>query len=265
MDQINIIKIGGNIIDDDDNLYHFLQNLSQLNQKFILVHGGGKIASDIGQRMGIEPKMIDGRRITDAETLKLVTMVYGGLINKKITALLQSFDVNAIGMTGADANIISAVKRPVRNEIDYGYAGDIKSVVGERLFSLLKIGLSPICAPLTHDGKGQLLNTNADTIASAIAISLAGLTDIKLIFCFELQGVLSDFENKSSVIPELDHQSYQDLKSSGNILKGMIPKLDNSFEALKAGVKKVIICHADDILKIINKGEKAGTTLKMNL
>lgn len=263
MNQINIIKIGGNVIDNENNLHRFLQNLAQLNEKFILVHGGGKVASDLGLQMGIEPKIIDGRRITDTETLQLVTMVYGGLINKRIVALLQSFGVNAVGMTGADGNIISALKRPIRNNIDYGFAGDITSVAGEKLYSLLNIGLVPVIAPLTHDGKGQILNTNADTIASAIAVGLAGLTDVNLIYCFELKGVLSNFEDKNSVITELDHLSFQDLKNSGIIAKGMIPKIDNSFDAIKAGVKKVVICHADDIINIINKKEKAGTTLKL--
>ncbi|MDQ3392647.1 MAG: acetylglutamate kinase [Bacteroidota bacterium] len=263
MDQINIIKIGGNVIDDEKNLHQFLQNLSKLNKKFILVHGGGKVATDLGRQMGIEPKMIDGRRITDAETLQLVIMVYGGLINKKLTAQLQSFGVNAIGMTGVDGNIISAVRRPLKNDIDYGFVGDIQHVAGEKLFNLLKLGFVPICAPLTHNGSGQILNTNADTIASAISVSLAGLTDVNLIYCFELKGVLSNFEDKNSVIPELDHQSYQDLKAQGIIAKGMIPKLDNSFDAIKAGVKKVVICQADDLLKIINTSETAGTTLKL--
>lgn len=261
MKQINVIKIGGNVIDNEENLKKFLKNLAALNQPVVLVHGGGKIASELGQTMGIEPKMLDGRRITDEETLQLVTMVYGGLINKKITALLQSFGANALGMTGADGNSIEAHKRPVKNGLDYGFAGDIDKVDGTLLFNLISLGLLPVCAPLTHDKKGQILNTNADTIASAIAVGLSGLAVVNLIYCFELKGVLSEFEDKNSVISELNYNYYQELKEKGTIAKGMIPKLDNSFDAIKAGVKKVVIGHADDLINLINNSEDKGTTL----
>ncbi|CAN5231679.1 acetylglutamate kinase [soil metagenome] len=262
MEQIFLIKIGGNIIDNEESLHNFVKQLTQIDQKILIVHGGGKIASELSLKMGLEPKMIEGRRITDAETLQLVTMVYGGLINKKITALMQSYGLNAIGLTGADANIIKAKKREIVNNIDYGFVGDITKVAGKDLFDLLNIGLIPVFAPLTHDGQGQILNTNADTIASALAVGLSELVNVNLIYCFELKGVLSDFEDKNSVINDLNYELYQDLKSKGTIAKGMIPKLDNSFEAIRAGVNKVIIGHADEIASIIKEGN-IGTTLSM--
>jgi acetylglutamate kinase len=262
LDQIFVIKIGGNVIDNEDILYRFLKELAQINQKFILVHGGGKIASDLGLKMGLEPKMIEGRRITDAETLQLVTMVYGGLINKKIVALMQSFGINAIGLTGADANIIKSKKREIKNNIDYGFVGDIINISGNNLLGLLNLGLIPVFAPLTHEGQGQILNTNADTIASALAVALSASANVNLIYCFELNGVLSDFENKYSVIKNLKYEPYQDLKAKGIIAKGMVPKLDNSFEAIRAGVKKVVIGHADQIASIIEE-EGLGTTLSI--
>ncbi len=262
MEKLYVIKIGGNIIDNEEALSKFLGDYASLNTKKILIHGGGKVATDISAGLGIEAKMIEGRRITDAETLKIVTMVYGGLINKNIVASLQSKNCNAIGMTGADANIIKSTKRPVKNGVDYGFVGDVEKVNGETLASLIKSGLYPIIAPLSHDGLGNMLNVNADTMASVTSVALSKLFEIHLIYCFELKGVLENFEDKNSVISEITPSKYSTLKDQGIISKGMIPKLDNSFNAINNGVTTVRICHADDLVNIINKEEKLGTVLK---
>jgi acetylglutamate kinase len=261
MEKLYIIKIGGNIIDDDAKLQSFLKDLAMIKERKILVHGGGKVATEISKGLGIEAKMVEGRRITDAETLKIVTMVYGGLINKRIVALLSALNNNAIGLTGADANIIQAKKRPVKNGIDYGFVGDIEKVNSDILGQFINMGLTPVVAPLTHDGQGNMLNTNADTMASAIAVAMSKNFNVNLTYCFELKGVLEDFSNKESVISDIDMNKYQDLKIKGIIDKGMIPKMDNSFEAIKSGVGSVIICHADDLINIINNKEKKGTKL----
>lgn len=256
-----IIKIGGNVIDNEESIHTFLHSLAGLKEKFILVHGGGKVATEISMGLGIEAQMVDGRRITDAETLKIVTMVYGGLINKKVVSRLQSLGTNAIGLTGADANIIMADKRPVKNGIDYGFVGDVKRVNGEILTRLLSADLQPVIAPLSHDGQGNMLNTNADTIASTVAVAMSEHFETHLVYCFELKGVLSDINDKESVISQIDPVRYSTLKADGVIAKGMIPKMDNSFDAIQAGVKSVIICHADDISDIINTGASKGTRL----
>jgi acetylglutamate kinase len=263
MQKLYIIKIGGNVIDDEAKLQEFLKNLSKIKENKILVHGGGKVATEISKGLGIEAQMVDGRRITDAETLKIVTMVYGGLINKKIVANLQANECNAIGLTGADANIIHAEKRPIKNGVDYGFVGDVKQVHGQPLIHMLSMGLTPVVAPLTHDGQGNMLNTNADTMASTLAVGLSGNFVVHLIYCFELKGVLQDINDKDSVITNITTNKYQDLKEKGVIAKGMIPKMDNSFDAIKAGVGSVIICHADDLLGIINNNEKKGTKLSL--
>lgn len=263
MQKLYVIKIGGNIIDDEVKLQEFLKNLSMIKENKILVHGGGKVATDISKGLGIEAKMVDGRRITDSETLKIVTMVYGGLINKKIVAGLQANETNAIGLTGADGNIIQAKKREVKNNIDYGFVGDVEHVHHQTLISLLSQGLTPVIAPLTHDGKGNILNTNADTMASAVAVGLSGNFLVHLIYCFELKGVLEDINNKDSVISDISVEKYFDLKEKGIIAKGMIPKMDNSFDAIHSGVGSVIICHADDLTAIINNKEKKGTKLSL--
>ena len=262
INNINIVKIGGNIIDDEIKLNQFLQDFAQLSGPKILIHGGGKIATEVAKGLGIEARLVDGRRITDAEMLKVVTMVYGGLVNKNIVAKLQAFNCNAIGLTGADANIIPAQKRPVKT-IDYGFVGDItaEKVQGQNIQLLLDNGFVPVIAPLTHDGHGHLLNTNADTIASTVAVALAQFFATNLTYCFEKKGVLASIEDENSVIPQITQESYQTLKQDGIIVQGMIPKLDNAFEAIKAGVKSVFICHADDILSVLEKKEKAGTEL----
>lgn len=257
MDKLNIIKIGGNIVENELALHNFVKAFTSLEGKKILVHGGGKIASKIAKDLGIEAKMIDGRRITDADTLKIVTMVYAGLANKNIVALLQANKCDAIGLSGADANTIQTEKRPVR-QIDYGFAGDMtpKSINAKRIQNLLDINLCPVFSAITHSGDGQLLNTNADTIASALAIGLAPYYDVSLIYCFEKKGVLKDVNDDASVIERINASNYQSLKEQKIIADGMIPKLDNAFDALALGVKNVIIKHAEDLTNT-----HAGTTI----
>jgi acetylglutamate kinase len=259
---LNLIKIGGNIIDDEGKLQSFLSDFARLSGPKILVHGGGKIATEVAKGLGIEAKMVDGRRITDAEMLRVVTMVYGGLVNKNIVARLQALGARALGLTGADANIIPAQKRPIQN-IDYGFVGDIAegAIQGRNLQLFLDNGLTPVLAPLTHDGTGNLLNTNADTIASAVAVALSGFYRVKLTYCFEKKGVLADIADENSVISRIDPTQYQVLKADGTIVQGMIPKLDNAFNAIRAGVESVYICHADEVLHILEARQQAGTQL----
>ncbi len=260
MERLFVIKIGGNIIDDDAALRSFLKDLAAVKAKKILVHGGGKIASKIGKQLGIEPNYINGRRITDEATIDLVTMVYGGLLNKKIVAKLQSLNCNSIGLTGADANIIPARQRPV-TEIDYGFVGDITTAeLGiDNLELLLTNNLTPVIAPLTHDGKGQLLNTNADTIASALAVALSAFYDVRLIYCFEKRGVLENVEDETSVISLINKEKYQQLLQDKKLADGILPKIDNAFAAIASGVKEVLIGDAADLLQ--NCTEKVNGTL----
>lgn len=248
MEALSIIKIGGHVIDNEHSLKQFLNDFVLISGPKILVHGGGKIASTLGLKMGIEPKMHEGRRITDAATRDLVVQVYAGLINKSIVAGLQSKGCNAIGLCGADANIIKATIRPIK-EIDFGYVGDVKheSVNAEILSGLIRIGLVPVVAPITHDGSGQLLNTNADTIASSLAVALSAHFEVSLIFGFEKKGVLRNIEDAESVIPEINGANYEALKVEGVISGGMLPKLENAFAAIRSGVKKVIIKDAGAI------------------
>lgn len=263
MKELTIIKIGGKVIDDESSLNEFLNDFNAIDGLKVLIHGGGKIASDFGERMGVVPQMNEGRRITDAETLELVTMVYGGLVNKNIVAKLQALGSDAIGLTGADANVLSAIKRPVE-DIDYGFVGDVnkENVNAERLSRFLYAGLTPVLCPLTHDGNGNLLNTNADTIASILSASLSQFYNVNLIYCFEQKGVLSDFENQV-VIDELDNSNYRELKKKGIINEGMIPKMDNAFDALEAGVKTVRIGHFSELLSLTDGGN-TGTLIKFN-
>lgn len=260
-----IVKIGGNILDNPERLHQFLVDFAQLPEPKLLVHGGGKIASALGQRLGISPKMVDGRRITDAETLDLVTMVYGGLVNKQVVAKLQALGCNAIGLTGADANCIAAHKRPV-GTIDYGFAGDVagsQSINIQALEAFFSAGLTPVFAPLTHDTQGSMLNTNADTIASVLATALASKYTVQLVYSFEKKGVLQDSSNDDSVISNINQDTYSALKAQGIVNAGMIPKLDNAFGALKQGVSEVLICDAD-ALTSINTATYNGTTLSLN-
>lgn len=248
MDKLYIIKIGGNVIDNSENLHYFLNDFAALDGHKILIHGGGKLATDLSHTMGLEPKMVDGRRITDIETLRVVTMVYAGLINKNIVAQLQRFNCNAIGLTGADGNLIRAKKRPVK-EIDYGYVGDLHetSVATHRLSALLNDGLVPVFSAITHDGEGQLLNTNADTIASAIAVAMASHFKVSLVYCFEKKGVLKDVQDDTSVIREISSDEFETLKADNIIAGGMLPKLQNAFQAITNGVEEVYIGKSDEL------------------
>lgn len=253
MEKLTIIKVGGKIVEEEATLNQLLSNFAQIEGKKLLVHGGGRSATKIAEKLGIESHMVNGRRITDAETLKVVTMVYGGLVNKNIVAGLQALDINALGLTGADMNVIRSVKRPVK-DIDYGFVGDVVEVNGSMLSTLISQGVVPVMAPLTHDKAGKILNTNADTIAGETAKALAKYFDVTLIFCFEKKGVLSDENDDDSVIPSIDKNLYKKLVYEKVIQGGMIPKLDNSFEAIDAGVKEVIITLASEI-----SNSQAGT------
>ncbi|RCH56255.1 acetylglutamate kinase [Mucilaginibacter hurinus] len=265
MTSLHIIKIGGNVIDNSENLHHFLQDFTSLDGYKILVHGGGKVATQLSETLGLEARLVEGRRVTDIETLRVVTMVYGGLINKNIVAQLQRFGNNAIGLTGADGNFIRTKKRPVKT-IDYGFVGDIdeKSINPENISRLLETGFTPVFCAITHDGEGQLLNTNADTIASALAVSLAKLYDTTLIYCFEKAGVLHDINDEESIIREIDPALYHELKQQQIIHSGMLPKLDNAFTAIGCGVKSVVIGRSDD-LGNIKQQKPFGTRLSNHI
>lgn len=251
MEKLTLIKIGGKILEEEATLNRLLTDFSKIEGYKVLVHGGGRMATTVAAQLGIESKLVDGRRITDAETLKVVTMVYAGWINKLVVARLQAMNINAIGLTGADMNIIRSEKRPV-GDIDYGFVGDVKNVKTDFLTMLLKQNIVPVLSPLTHDKQGNLLNTNADTIAGEVAKALGKLFSVSLIFCFEKSGVLMDEEKDASVIPEIDRKLFQRYKEEGIIKGGMIPKLENAFQAIDAGVKEVIITKASAILE--NKG-----------
>ena len=254
-EKLTIVKVGGKIVEEADTLSQLLADFSAIPGYKLLVHGGGRSATKIAAQLGIESKMVDGRRITDAETLKVVTMVYGGLVNKNIVAGLQAKGVNAVGLTGADMNVIRSVKRPVK-EIDYGYVGDVKHVDAEVLVSLISRGVVPVMAPLTHDGEGNMLNTNADTIAGETAKALDEAYDVTLIYCFEKKGVLRDAEDEDSVIPVITPDLFKKYVDEGVIQGGMIPKLENSFSAVEAGVSQVVITLASAI------DGKSGTIIK---
>jgi acetylglutamate kinase len=246
MNKLTIVKVGGKIVEEEDSLRLLLSNFSKIEGRKLLVHGGGRSATKIATQLGIESVMVEGRRITDAETLKVVTMVYAGLVNKTIVARLQALDINALGLTGADMDLIRSEKRPVK-EIDYGFVGDVKTVNADLLIDLIEKEVVPVLAPLTHDKKGNLLNTNADTIAGETAKALAAHFDVTLIYCFEKKGVLLDEKDDESVISEITPSIYKDFVSQGVIQGGMIPKLDNAFEALEAGVKEVVITQASEL------------------
>lgn len=258
MESIYIVKIGGNIIDDEFLLNTFLQKFADIQAKKILIHGGGKLATRLAEKLGIEQQMVEGRRITDAETLKIVTMVYAGYINKNIVASLQSLQCNALGISGADGNSILSHKRE-KAGIDFGFAGDIDRVNTAWFVQLLLNGHTVVVSPITHDGKGQLLNTNADTIAQEIAKSLSSYFDVTLIYSFEKSGVLKDVDNENSVIEKLHLGYYRELKETEKIFAGMIPKLDNAFKAIDSGVNKVIIGKGQDLDQLITGN--AGTTI----
>ena len=258
MDSLYIIKIGGNIIDDETRLNRFLQSFADLPGKKILVHGGGKLATRLAEQMGITQQLVDGRRITDADTLRVVTMVYAGQVNKNIVASLQSKNCNAFGLTGADGNSIQAHKR-IHPTLDYGFVGDVDQVNSSLVEQLLKLGLSLVFAPITHNGGGQLLNTNADTIAQELARGLSASFDVQLIYSFEKPGVLLDANDDSSLIPRIGPAYYKQLREEKRIFEGMIPKMDNAFAALNSGVSKVIIGNAEELEALVSGN--SGTTI----
>lgn len=247
-EQLTIIKVGGKIVEETDTLNQLLADFAIIPGYKLLVHGGGRSATKIATQLGIESQMVNGRRITDLETLKVVTMVYGGLVNKNIVAGLQAKGVNAIGLTGADMDVIRSVKRPVK-DVDYGYVGDVKAVNTSVLATLIRQNIVPVMAPLTHDGAGCMLNTNADTIAGETAKALAQEFDVTLVYCFEKKGVLRDENDDDSVIPVITPELFAQYVSEGVIQGGMIPKLENSFSAVEAGVSQVIITQASAIHK----------------
>lgn len=254
-EKLTVIKVGGKIVEEEATLNRLLADFAAIDGYKVLVHGGGRSATRLAEQLGIESRMVNGRRITDAETLKVVTMVYGGLVNKNIVAGLQAKGVNAIGLTGADMDVIRSVKRPVK-DVDYGFVGDVQRVNVSFLETLIRQGVVPVMAPLTHDGNGCMLNTNADTIAGETAKALASVFDVTLVYCFEKKGVLRDADDDDSVIPVITPEHFRTYVEQGVIQGGMIPKLENSFSAIEAGVSQVIITLA----AAINEG--SGTIIK---
>lgn len=245
--QLTIIKVGGKIVEEEEEtLQQLLKDFTAIPGAKVLIHGGGRSATKIAAQLGIESQMVNGRRITDAEMLKVVTMVYGGLVNKTIVSRLQAEGINALGLTGADMDIIRSHKRPVK-DVDYGFVGDVDAVNGALLSDLIQKGIVPVIAPLTHDGKGNILNTNADTIAGETAKALAKYFDVTLFYCFEKKGVLQDADDDNSVIPYINEEAFKQYVEEGVIVGGMIPKLENAFNAIHAGVNKVVITLASAI------------------
>ena len=253
-EKLTIIKVGGKIVEDGSALQRLLSDFSTIDGRKLLIHGGGRSATALAARLGIETKMVDGRRITDDSMLEVVTMVYGGLVNKRIVAGLQAAGVNAVGLTGADMNAVLSVRRSV-GVVDYGWVGDVRIVNADAISTLVENGYCPVIAPITHDGKGHLLNTNADTMAGETAKALASRYDVDLVYCFEKAGVLFDENDDSSVIDEINPCEYSELKKSGKITGGMIPKLDNAFSCVAAGVSRVVITRAD-LIADANAGTK---------
>ena len=254
--KLTIVKVGGAVVEDKLQLSQLLRDFSAIEGRKVLVHGGGRKATKMAERLGIETKMVNGRRITNADMLEVVTMIYGGLVNKQVVAQLQAAGVNALGLTGADANVIRSHKRPVQfvavsqqqtATIDYGFVGDVDCADGGMLHRLIEQGITPVMAPLTHDGQGQILNTNADTIASETAKALAAYYDVTLIFSFEKKGVLSNPDDDNSVIPLITREDYERYKADGTISGGMLPKIENALAAVEAGVRRVIITLATAI------------------
>lgn len=245
-EKLTIVKVGGKIVEEEESLTRLLNDFSHINGAKILVHGGGRSATKIASALGIESQMVNGRRITDKDMLQVVTMVYGGLVNKNIVANLQARHVNALGLTGADMNAIHSHKRPVK-DVDYGFVGDVDLINGDLLADLIHKGIVPVMAPLTHDGEGHILNTNADTIAGETAKALAAHFDVTLIYSFEKKGVLKDANDDESFIPHINEDEFRQYVADGIIQGGMIPKLENAFDAIHAGVSKVIITEATAI------------------
>lgn len=256
MEKVTIVKVGGAIVEDNEQLAQLLTDFAAIPGKKVLVHGGGRRATKVAAALGIESKMVNGRRITDAQMLEVVTMVYGGLVNKNLVAKLQAKGVNALGLTGADMDVIHSHKRPVKNGVDFGYVGDVERANGKMLQTLIQEGITPVMAPLTHDGNGNILNTNADTIASETAKALAPYYDVTLIYSFEKKGVLSNPDDDNSVIPVITRSDFEKYQADGTIGGGMIPKIENALAAVDAGVKEVIITLATAI------DGKQGTVIK---
>ncbi len=256
MEKVTIVKVGGAIVEDNEQLAQLLTDFAAIPGKKVLVHGGGRRATKVAAALGIESKMMNGRRITDAQMLEVVTMVYGGLVNKNLVAKLQAKGVNALGLTGADMDVIHSHKRPVKDGVDFGYVGDVERANGKMLQTLIQEGITPVMAPLTHDGNGNILNTNADTIASETAKALAPYYDVTLIYSFEKKGVLSNPDDDNSVIPVITRSDFEKYQADGTIGGGMIPKIENALAAVDAGVKEVIITLATAI------DGKQGTVIK---
>lgn len=252
-DRLTIVKVGGKVVEEAESLKAFIKDFASIAGQKILVHGGGRSATAIAEQMGFETKMVEGRRITDKNMLDVVVMVYGGLVNKNIVAQLQALNKQAVGLTGADLDCVRAVKRPVR-EIDYGYAGDVTSVNTEQLEELVKNGVIPVVAPLTHNGEGQMLNTNADTMAAELAKAFAGSFRVQLVYCFEKKGVLEKPDDDDSVIVNLTSELFETYKQLGVISDGMVPKLDNGFGALKQGVSKVYVTNIEGLKNEFSTG-----------
>lgn len=244
--EIKVVKVGGAVVEDEEKVSRLLRDFSAIEGRKVLVHGGGRRATAVASRLGIESRMVNGRRITDGQMLEVVTMVYGGLVNKSLVARLQACGVDALGLTGADIDVIRSHKRPIK-DVDYGFVGDVERADGDKLHMLVEAGITPVMAPLTHDGRGNLLNTNADTIAATTAKALAAHYDVTLIFCFEKKGVLADPDDDDSVIPLITPANFTQLVADGTVSGGMLPKLENAFDALNAGVSRVIITRADAI------------------
>ena len=256
MEKVTVVKVGGAIVEDSEQFAQLLKDFAAIPGKKVLVHGGGRRATKVAAALGIESKMVNGRRITDADMLEVVTMVYGGLVNKNLVAKLQANGVNALGLTGADMDVIHSHKRPLKDGIDFGFVGDVERANGKMLQTLLEEDITPVMAPLTHDGKGNILNTNADTIASETAKALAPYYDVTLIYSFEKKGVLSNPDDDDSVIPVITHADFERYTADGTVAGGMIPKLENALAAIDAGVKEVIITLATAI------DGKHGTVIK---
>lgn len=258
-EKITVIKVGGAVVEDELQLARLLSDFSVLPGRKVLVHGGGRRATKVAASLGIESQMVGGRRITDAQMLEVVTMVYGGLVNKNLVARLQACGVNAVGLTGADMNVIHSHRRPPiqtkeNGIVDFGFVGDVDAVDGGMLSSLIEKGITPVVAPLTHDGQGNILNTNADTMASETAKALAQYYDVTLVYAFEKKGVLSNPDDDDSVIPVITHDDFERLVADGTIAGGMIPKIENALAAVSAGVSRVVITRADNL--------QGGTTIK---
>ena len=246
-EKITVVKVGGAVVEDEAQLTLLLKHFSAISGRKVLIHGGGRRATQVAASLGIESKMVNGRRITDKDMLSVVTMVYGGLVNKNLVARLQANGVNALGLTGADVDVIRSHKRPIKDGVDFGFVGDVDRADGEMLSKLIEAGITPVMAPLTHDGQGNILNTNADTIASETAKALAPYYDVTLIFSFEKKGVLSNPDDDNSVIPTITRADFERYKADGTISGGMLPKIENALSAIDAGVSRVIITLATAI------------------